>query len=203
MSSLSASQAKSPNKEPSWKWLFIKAAGFGVGLAFTLAILAGAVLWYWNRPKPPKGWDNASIKGSYYRVQRIQENKAWKLNFEFVLENITNKDYELNNSSRYRLAGKLEDTSSLTGFADNFQIILKVPIFVPAHQKTRIDIVLPDDDVDVPVPNGDSKEEIHKYYDAVARAVSEKMANLNGFMLFDEDMRYQIELPSGWKKGKK
>ena len=194
--------AEPVRKEFSWKRPFVKAAGFGAGLALILCSVVGAWWWYSSRPKPPKPRNISAIRGSYYRVERIQENKDWRLNFEFILENTTDTDYELSKESTYRIAGKLLDTNSLTGFAENYQIFIKLPLFVPAHQKTRIDVALPQYDVDVPKPINASLEELHKHYDAVAQAVSEKMANLNGFMIFDENTRYQIDLPGDWKKEK-
>jgi hypothetical protein len=125
-----------------------------------------------------------------------------KLEFEYVLENKTDKDYELQKYSALKIAARLEDTNSLTGFADENEIVLKVPVFVPAHQKTRITISTPSYGFSPPthLTSSSTLDEKHKYYAEVAAHVAKEMSNLNGFELFDESNRYQVELPSGWKK---
>ena len=43
-------------------------------------------------------------------------------------------------------------------------------------------------------------EDRHKYYAEVASHVAKTMSNLNGFVVFDETNRYEIDLPNGWKE---
>src|SRR5439155_5561063 len=111
-------------------------------------------------------------------------------------------DYELATHSAPKIAAKLEDSNSLTGFADENALVLKLPIFVPAHQKTRISVTMPGysfPTVTRPTASSTS-DEWHKYHAEVAAHVTKKMSNLSGFVLFDENSRYQVELPNGWKK---
>jgi len=90
----------------------------------------------------------------------------------------------------------------LAGFADENEIVLKLPVFVPAHQKTRITISTPSYGFSPPthLTSSSTPEEKYKHYAETAAYVTKQMPNLNGFVLFDESNRYQVELPNGWKK---
>src|SRR5258708_16697835 len=111
-------------------------------------------------------------------------------------------DYELQKYSAPRVAAKLEDTNSLTGFADENEIVLKLPVFVPAHQKTRITITTPSYGFSAltQLTSSSTLDERHKYYAEAAAHVTKRMSNLNRFALFDESNRYQVDLPNGWQK---
>src|SRR6266851_5707787 len=127
---------------PSWKRILLRAAGFGAGAVVTTAIIVALFFWYTTRSTKPKPWNRSAITAEYYRVLTSDQPDS-KLEFEYVLENKTDKDYELQKYSAPKIAARLEDTNSLTGFADENEIVLKLPVFVPAHQKTRITISTP------------------------------------------------------------
>jgi len=183
----------------TWKRILLQAAGFGAGAGLTVAIFLGLFVWYKSRPVKPKPWDHGAIIAQFYRVSTEGDSK---LEFEYVLQNKTDKDYELQTFSAPKVAAKLEDTKSLAGFANQDQFSIKLPIFVPAHENTRISITLPSYGFSsqIRLTNSSSDEERKKYYAAVEAHVARKMSNLDGFVLFDESNRYEIELPNGWRK---
>jgi hypothetical protein len=43
-----------------------------------------------------------------------------------------------------------------------------------------------------------SKEERQKFRKELSDFVNTKLSNLDGFVLFDDNNRYQINLPKGW-----
>jgi|SRR5882724_547992 len=186
---------------PLWKRILLKAAGFGAGAVFATAIVIALLFWYTTRPVKPKLWNRDAIAAEYYRILTTDQPDS-KLQFEYVLENKTDKDYELQKYSAPKIAAKLEDTNSLTGFADENEIVLKLPVFVPAHQKTRITISMPSYGFSpsTHLTGSSTPEESHRHHAEVAAHVTKQMSNLNGFVLFDESNRYQVELPNGWKK---
>jgi hypothetical protein len=186
---------------PLWKRIFLKAAGFGAGAVAATAIVGALFFWYTTRPVKLKPWNRGAITADYYRVTTSEQPDS-KLEFEYVLENKTDMDYELQKYSAPRAAARLEDTNSLTGFADENGIVLKLPVFVPAHQKTRISITTPSYGFSAltQLTSSSTLDERLKYYAEVAAYVTKRMSNLNGFVLFDESNRYQVDLPSGWKK---
>ena len=185
---------------PTWKRIFLKAVGFGAGAVLAAAICLGLFVWYKSRPVKPKPWDQSAITAKFYQVSTTDEG-ASKLEFQYVLQNNTDKDYELQTYSAAKIAGKLQDTGSLTGFATQEEFSLKLPIFVPAHQKTRINITLPNYGFSSPVhlTSASSDDERRQHNAAVVAYVTKRMSNLDGFVLFDDNSRYQIELPNGWK----
>jgi hypothetical protein len=185
---------------PIWKRIILRAAGFGAGAALTAAMCLGLFVWHKSRPAKPKPWNRGAITAEFYRVSTSSEGDS-KLNFEYVLENKTDRDYELQSYATPKIAGKLQDTGSFVGFDNQNELLLKLPIFVPAHQKTRISLTLPSYGFSSPnhLSNTSSDDERRKYYAAVAAHVTQNMSNLDGFVVFDESQRYQIELPNGWK----
>lgn len=182
---------------PTWKKVFLRSAGFGAGFAVALAVMIGIFAWNESRPKPPRPWDASAIKAKYYRVSTSSDSQ---LEFEYILENTTDLDYKLEEYSGARIAGRLGDTGGFVGFGDKENIKLEVPVYIPAHNKTRITVKLPAYGYEKRYPgNTATQEEIHAYYVGVAEHVSAKLANLNGFSIFDDGNRYQIDLPNGWK----
>jgi hypothetical protein len=186
---------------PTWKRMLLKAGGFGAGTVFALTIVTALFFWYTSRPPKRRPWNRGAITAEFYRLSTVGEGDP-TLEFEYVLDNNTEQDYELATHSAPKIAAKLEDSNSLTGFADENALVLKLPIFVPAHQKTRISVTMPGysfPTVTRPTASSTS-DEWHKYHAEVAAHVTTKMSNLSGFVLFDENSRYQVELPNGWKK---
>jgi len=52
--------------------------------------------------------------------------------------------------------------------------------------------------VDATYPENASQQEKDQYYKTVADYVTNKMSNLNGFVIYDESSRTEIDLPNGW-----
>ncbi len=181
-------------KEFGWKRLLIKAAGFGAGFALMLCLIAGVGFWYWNRPKPPKPWNNKAIKAEYYNARAVDDNR---LAFAYVLENTTDTDYSLDTETLIQVTGFLEDTGSVIVGND---IKLNYPVFVPAKHKSKIVVTTPDYGFSGRIMENASDDQRHAFNLSVSKHVALKMANLNGFTIFDELNKYEIVLPNGWKK---
>jgi hypothetical protein len=49
---------------------------------------------------------------------------------------------------------------------------------------------------------GSTEEEKKQFRDELRKYVSGELPNLDGFVLFDERNRYQIDFPGGWKNDK-
>jgi hypothetical protein len=58
---------------PNWIKALVRSVGVGVGIALTLSAIGGLFLWYSNRLKPEKPWNQSAIEatatGSLYTVQ--------------------------------------------------------------------------------------------------------------------------------------
>lgn len=183
-----------------WKKWFWRSAGFGFGITTALALSIGVWIWYSSRPKPPKPWNTKAIVATYYRAIEIEDRK---LRFEYVLENTTDADFRIEEYEKPSLAARLEDPDSLTGFgSENFKI--RLPVYVPTKQKSIVYIEMPDYGFKGgPLSSSATPEEKKTQRLAVATHITENMSNLNGFVLFDESARYEIDFPKGWKDEKK
>jgi hypothetical protein len=174
------------------RWL-TKRTAVGGGIAITIAVLVG--VFYWYRIEHPKPWNNSAIRASYYRIGHYGD----KLAFEYVLENTTKDDLRLTESDKFDIAIRVADTDSLRGF-DSKQTTLQLPVYLPAKHKTTITVETPEYAIGAVYPGAQaSKEEKDQFYRTVAEQVSEKLSNWNGFVLFVQKPRYEIDLPNGWK----
>jgi hypothetical protein len=187
---------EAPKKELNWKRLFIKAVGFGAGLALMLAVLAGVGLWYVNRPKPPKPWNQQAIKAEFDYPDT--EGEANSIVVFYTLINDTDTDYEIRDGDSIRMAAKLGQQKSLSVENNNDYLKPDTSVFIPAHQRARFAIHLK-----FPYPEklqpGATNDQGHDFRTYVAKYIVKEMGNLDGFVIFDEQHRYQIMLPSGWK----
>jgi hypothetical protein len=188
---------ESVKKEFSWKRLFIKGAGFGVGFALMLAILAGVGIWYWNRPKPPKPWNKQAIKAEFNYPQTEGDNND--IVFIYTLVNDTDFDYELRNMDSIKIAAKLNKEDSISMTNDREYLRPDEYVFVPAHQRARFGIHL-----NYPYPQKEksnaTSDETHDFRTTLSKYVLSEMTNLEGFVIFDEGHRYEITFPGGWKQ---
>jgi hypothetical protein len=180
-----------------WKRMFLKAAGFGAGFAILLILIGGGLLWYSNRPKPPKAWDAHAIVAEYDYV--TTQGDANNIAVYYTLQNNTDFDYEIPSADQIQLAAKLGRENSLSieksggdALAGDF------PVFVPAHGRTRFGLHLR-------YPYGEkydsaaSEDERYDFGTKLAKYMTTELTNLDGFVVLDQTRRYKIELPSGWK----
>jgi hypothetical protein len=193
MSSLGVDPApESIKKDFSWKQLFIKAAGFGVGFALMLVALAGAGLWYSNRPKPPKPWNRTAVTASYQHVRSLEETAHYE--FWYVLDNHTDEDFRISDPLEIEAEAQI-DSNVLSMCSDCVK--LRYPIFIPAQRSLQIPVeftyVYPN--AKVPKNAEERKQEIREIEDYLRT----EMPRLTGFVLFDRLHRYEIDLNSGWK----
>jgi hypothetical protein len=137
-------------------------------------------------PKQPEGWNSTAIRSSFegIQVKEVDPTHA-ALIFSYDLENTTDADYHLSNGPRVLIMGQLKSNTSLKP-EDSMQI--ENPIFLPARNRIRIALQM------FPGQVGPVTQEKFRSF------VAGKTADLQGFVLFDEAARYQIELPGGWQE---
>ena len=175
-------------------WI-ITGASFGAGLAITLALIIGGYLWYSSKPKPPKPWDTKAITATYDRVDTEGDNNT--IVFYYILQNNTDYDYHIVDASNVTLMDKLEKQKSLSwGKSDQF-LKFDYPLLLPAKQRLRFAIHL-DYPYNKKIKAEATKDEIEKYRKALSGFLKEETPNLNGFAMFDELNRYQIDFPREW-----
>ena len=147
-------------------------------------------------PKQPELWNSSAIRSTFegVRVKEIDPTHA-ALFFSYDLENTTASDYRLANDPKMLIMGRLKSNSSLQA-EDSIQI--DNSIFVPAKNRARI-VLQASYPFNWPTqmfPGQVGPLTQEKFRSFVAN----KVADLRGFILFDQASRYQIELPGGWQE---
>jgi hypothetical protein len=184
----------------TWQRILLRSAGAGAGAILAIALVLLAVVWYSGRPKHPAPWNANAIRATYDRVDtgsiEQQGNTKQELWFLYVVMNTTDFDYKIEQSDPLTLMGKLEVEHSLLNADD---ITIDRPVFIPAKQSVRIKLHMPSYDFKEVRPDYHSAE--YKQYAAkVIQYINTNLANLDGFVLYDNTNRYQINFPGGWKK---
>lgn len=179
----------------TWKRIVLIGFSFGAGLAVVSAVIVGGFLWYNSRPNPPATWNTEPIKASFDRVTTDGSDNHFS--FSYVLENTTDYDYELNEFSNHVLMARLKRQKGLSQVGDAVKV--DYPIYIPAKQRLSIHVnLLGPYTYPKRLRRNASREEREKHNQEVAKYVNENMGNLDGFVLFDKEHHYQIDLPKGW-----
>jgi hypothetical protein len=147
-------------------------------------------------PKQLEGWSSNAIRSSFEGVQVKEIDPAHAaLIFSFDLENTTDSDYHLSKDQKVLIMGRLKSNGSFKA-EDSMQI--EDAVFLPAGNRARIALKVsyafnwPTQMF--PGQVGPLTQEKFR------RFVAGKVDDLQGFLLFDEAARYQIELPGGWQE---
>lgn len=120
------------------------------------------------------------------------------MDFQYVLENTTTEDLRLTEADRPDVAVKTADTNSLFGF-DSENVKLLLPVYVPAKHRTRVEIKISGYRLDATDPGVNAtKEERDNYHKEVAEQIALKTPNLEGFEVFINSGRLEIDMPKGW-----
>jgi hypothetical protein len=192
-----------------WKRLVLVAAGFGGGFAFVLASTVGIWIWYQGRPTKPKPWNTHAIIATFDNPE-IGSGEPEGPNGQFrpeiiilhyTLENTTDVDYHMPPQEQLELDGRLKREKSLTATRD-VATLDKGQVFIPANQRRLFNLNLIYAGSESPTesfgPDPKTKEEHRRRVKLIADYVRKEYSNLDGFVLFDNTNRYQINLPNGW-----
>jgi hypothetical protein len=167
----------------------------GFSLAVTLAIIIGIVAWFNHRPTPPKPWDKLAITATYDSLNTEgQENYVV---FHYTLQNNTAYDYKFADLTNILLMAKLKRQKSLSGQKNDEWLYPDFPIMIPAKQRIRFTLhtKFP---YDKSLKKNATRAEREQYSKKIEAYANKEWSNLDGFVLFDETARYQIEFPKGW-----
>jgi hypothetical protein len=174
-------------------------------LVVTIAFLSAAALLFLAlgrpskppaAPKQPEGWNSTAIRSSFegIQVKEVDPTHA-ALIFSYDLENTTDSDYHLSNDPKVLIMGRLKSNTSLKP-EDSMQI--DNSIFLLARNRMRISLEV---NYSFNWPTQMFPGQVGPVTQEKFRSfVAGKTADLQGFVLFDEASRYQIELPGGWQE---
>jgi hypothetical protein len=178
-----------------WKKYILLGLSTGAGFAIMFCLIAGGFYWYGNRPKP---WNKDAITATFDQIRTEgSENKT--LVFFYTLQNNTNRDYKAEVQSHLATLVKLKKQESLSGLTDGKEYLsIDLPIFIPPKQRLRFGLHLKYSYKGPEYRPDFTEEELEKYRQGLEAYISEKLKNLDGFVVYDEKNRYQIDLPKGW-----
>jgi len=170
------------------------AVAFGAGVA----AVGVAGLWLMsrnaNRPRP---WNPTAITATFGCI--VTEGTEKKLVFYYILQNNTDHDFRLNSEAEVLLAGKLGQQQSLTGETPKEFLAGEFPLFLPARHRVRLGIHLGYTyQGSASLSAGATKADRERDRGLLVAYVRDELSNLDGFVLFHEATRYQIDLPKGW-----
>lgn len=172
----------------TWKMVALKFVAFGAGFAFTVSVIAGVLVWYSSRPKPEKPWNQSAIKASATGTQFSVQSDRLVADFGYSLQNTTDRDYKLPSDARLmvRLAQDMSyrDAPNMT-WAQN--------LYVPSGQKVNVSIRLPVIYSDFNFPHQKANDEKQ-----LSAFIDRRLAEIDGFVLFDPTNRYKVDFPNGW-----
>jgi len=135
-----------------------------------------------------KDWNQEAIKAAYVAIQLREVDKTHSsLILSYDLNNLTDLDYRLAESSGAVIMSKLRSDGSLS---QEEPVRLSYPVFLPARQHARMAI-------EISQPFTWPREDSH-YEERLKEFVKQRLGGVRGFVLFDEASHSQVELPAVW-----
>ncbi len=165
-----------------WKKLgWIGLAGCGL-IAVFLVLRFSSV---WHSSAPANEWNSGAIQSTLagVRVRELDSTHAAVV-FFYDLDNKTESDYRLSSGPNVVIMSRLPPNGSLSS---DEPISLDSATFVPAKNRTRISLEI-NHAFDWPAQRDAGAER------QVRQFVADQVAGVEGFVLFDQATRYQIEL---------
>jgi hypothetical protein len=179
----------------SWKRKVTLACYIVAGCAFAVALASACFLWRKPAAKRPEPWNTTAITAKYDEIRTAGEDNH--IVFEYSLQNNTDRDYVLENKVTVCLAVRLGTARDLSPCHDNVEDAIQFPIIVPARQTALIVLEIPKQ-YPTPLTPASTSARQQDYHKALEGFAAAEMPNLRGFVLFDGEKHYEIDMPRGW-----
>jgi hypothetical protein len=160
-----------------------------VGFLLPLLLVFGKSPQAQTVPKPAPPWNVHAIESTFagVRVREIDASNSAVV-FLYDLDNRTDSDYRLAKGPTVVIMSRLKSSSSLSS---EKLVTLSSSAFVPAKNRTRIAL-------EIRQPFIWPGRMDAKSQGRIRQLVAGEIADIHGFVLFDESTRYQIDLPGTW-----
>lgn len=209
-----------PDAPHSWKRIIVRTVVFGVSAGTIIISGAIAVFWYLaSQPvTPPMAWNTKAITATYvhldsYSHEEIDKKAKDYILFRYTLENHTDYDYSLSDdeilcgigssisaSHEWKIVARLEREQSIMTLRVPEALCVADRIFLPARQRASVRIRLLHE-YPKPAPSPDAPKQVRDAYRTIlATYLNEHVPNFDGFAIYYQNERYEIDLPGGWKK---
>ena len=185
----------SPKPLSAWKRLALVRFFVGVGFAVVAGLILGGVIWYSSRPIPEKPWNTTTIISKKQPTFDLSDDST-KIVLRYTLENAGDRDYRLDSSSAIGLMARWQDGTLSHPMSDPKELI-RLPVFIPAKQKASLQISFPFAGVFA----RKGSESDAAFHDRLRNYLEQSYRDLGGFVIFDSNYRYQIDLPK-WSDGR-
>jgi hypothetical protein len=161
--------------------------GFGVVLVCTFIGALIAILTKSRRSAVAGPWNTHAIESTLngIQVREIDSSHAAVI-LVYDLDNHTDSDYRLEKGPSVAIMSRLEPGGVLS---TDPQVSVDSTAFLPAGNRTRIALEI-DTPFSWPLRRDAAAERSFR------QLVAAELEGVNGFVLFDESKRYQIELPT-------
>lgn len=174
----------------NWPWH--KVGAIGIAMVVFLVILVFAVGKSQRSEtlaKPAAPWNSHAVQSTYsgVRVREIDTSNAAVV-FLYDLDNRSDADYQLAKGAGVVVVSRLKSSGS---FSSEKPVNLSSSAFVPSKNRTRIALEIAEP-FTWPARMDTSSENRFR------QLVAQEVADLDGFVIFDEPHRYQIDLPGSW-----
>jgi hypothetical protein len=171
------------------KTTLLKIAAAAAGITLAVCIVAACALWYASRPKPPKPWNARAltVSGSpTFSVYGVELH----VHLRYDVQNRTDSDYSIDKKQRVRVMGRYANGSLTTPLEGDY-VNIEFPVFIPARQTGMITL----DIKGLVAVAKEATQSDEEYHEQLRALLNNKTGHLDGFTVFDEDNRYQIDLP--------
>jgi len=156
-------------------------------------------MWYENRPERPKPWNTSALKAQWdtmeFTTGGSKDVEGYPVVFYYNVRNNTDRNYSLNGSTLAVMA-VLTDGNALSKEFGHYQLgdaTVDGPAFIPPSGTARIAV-----HVSYFYPDEFTQAD-KKNVDKIIANFSYRLKELSGFVVFDEQNHYRIDLPEGWK----
>jgi hypothetical protein len=159
---------------------------------FLLALLVtGLILYFRPGARAPQPWNSSAITARYVGTQlREVDSGNAALYMAYEVQNHTDSDFRLADGPTALVMSRLRADGSLSS---QQQVRLSYPTFLPARQRARVAL-------EIPSPFGWPSDGDPAYQDKLRDFVNQRLGEVEGFVLFDQADRFEIEFRSGWQE---
>lgn len=191
-----------PRSFAGWKRVALRSFFGGIGFAITLSVIAGGGIWYESRPKPIAPWNSRALNAKFdtmeFSIGGADETTSYPVDFYYNVRNNTDQTYQFVPADLMPMA-VLTDGNALSKDFGHYQsgaASVDGPPFIPPGGTARIAIKV---SYLYPYEFTDSDKKNEK---KIIESLGHRTDELNGFVIFDEQNHYRIDLPRGWQDTK-
>jgi len=157
------------------------------------AILLGGIggtLYHQYAVRRPQPWNAGAITATYVGTQLLEIDPSnARLQLSYELQNNTDTDYRLADGPGVVVMSRMVNDGGLSSQDD---VRLAFPTFLPARQRVRATLNLPRQ-FKWPAKGDAALQNKLKDF------INQRLSGIDGFVLFDQGDRCQIEFPRGWQ----